>query len=108
VLNTRNRGVEFQFDRADLDCPPCINIKDRIKALRKQISQKKYLGRKIGKREAHLETENKNNESLYEQIKDAEFVADFFNSTSEDDDPTIKILTSILKVTGLKIKVAAH
>jgi probable addiction module antidote protein len=34
-----------------------------------------------------MKTENKHDDWLFEQLKDAEFAADFLNAASEDDDP---------------------
>ena len=44
-----------------------------------------------------MKTENKHDDWLFEQLKDAEFAADFLNAASEDDDPAT-YLSALRKV----------
>ncbi|MEI6542271.1 MAG: addiction module antidote protein [Methylococcales bacterium] len=44
-----------------------------------------------------MKIENKHNDWLFEQLKDAEFAADFLNAASEDDDPAT-YLSALRKV----------
>jgi DNA-binding phage protein len=48
----------------------------------------------------------KHNDWLFEQLKDAEFAAEFLNATSEDDDPTtyLTALRKVVEARGLQVQ----
>lgn len=45
-----------------------------------------------------MKTENKHDDWLFEQLKDAEFAADFLNAASEEDDDPATYLSALRKV----------